>query len=40
MLKILAQVTDLEKEKSNLNYRMGSCDSIVVPCTFVFLGSC
>lgn len=30
MLKILTQVTDLEKEKSNLNYRMGSCGSIVV----------
>lgn len=30
MLKILTQVTDLEKERSDLNYRMGSCGSIVV----------
>lgn len=36
MLKILAQVTDLAKERSNLNYRMGSCGSMMVPSTFLF----
>lgn len=36
MLKILAQVTDLAKEKNDLNYRMGSCGSMMVPSTFLF----